>query len=98
MSQLILNLDNKEMEDSLKEFARKHKKALEEVAIDAIKQFIGIDDNEKIKYTKKDVTKHINTIEYQGFEKDDDLADVKPYSHVEDSVEYIKKLRRERSY
>ncbi len=96
MSQLILNIDNKEFEDSLKKFAKKHKKALEQVAIDAIKQFIGVSDK-NIKYTKIDVTKHMHIIEYQTSE-DDDLDDVRPYSHVEDSVKYIRDARSKRSY
>ena len=53
MSQLILNLDNKELENSLKDFAKKNKKALNQVVIDAIKQFIGVPDDKKIKYIKK---------------------------------------------
>jgi len=96
MSQLIINIDNKEFEDSLQEFAKKHKKALEQVAIDAIKQFIGISDK-KIKYTKKDVTKHMHIIEDQ-ISEEVDLDNVKPYSHIEDSAKYIKELRRKRSY
>ena len=40
MSQLIVNFDDQELENNLKDFAKKNKKALERVVVDAIKQFI----------------------------------------------------------
>jgi len=93
MSQLILNIDNQELEDTLKDFAKKHKKALEQVAIDAIKQFIGLTYKNKIEYQKKDVTKHMHVIKK---EFDEELCDDKALQDIEDSASYIHDLRRQK--
>ncbi len=92
MSQLILNLDNKELEDNLKDFAKKHKKALNQVVIDAIKQFISTSDDKNIKYTKKDVTKHMRIIKK---EFDENACDENALEHITDSANYIHSLRRQ---
>lgn len=92
MSQLILNLDNKELETSLHNFAKKHKKALDQVVIDAIKQFIGLDEDKEIRYVKKDITKHRHIIQK---EFDDNMCDESALEHITDSARYIHNLRRQ---
>ncbi len=92
MSQLILNLENKELENNLKDFAKKHKKALNQVVIDAIKQFISEPNDKKIEYRKKDVTKHMHIIKK---EFDDEVCDESALEHITDSASYIHNLRRQ---
>ena len=46
-------------------------------------------------YKKRDPKKYSYKIEYEDSE-DEDLSDVKPYSHVADSDEYVHNLRRQK--
>ena len=96
MSQIILNIENKELEDTLRKYAEQHKKKIEQVAIDAIKQFAEFINHNKLEYQKRDVTKHIHVIKKEY--DDENMDDIIPYSHVEDSAEYIRELRRKRKY
>ena len=52
------------------------------------------DIEEQFVFKKKDPRKHSRKIKYID-EENEDLSDVKPYSHVEDSAKYIHNLRRE---
>lgn len=52
-------------------------------------------DSELI-YTKKDPMKYLNKIEYE--DDGEDLSDVKPFSHVEDSALYVHNMRREKRF
>ena len=92
---LTLNIDNKELENKFLEFAKIQKRAVEDVAIDAMNYFISIQREEKLVYTKKDPLKHLRKIEVDF--DDEDLSDVKPYGHIEDSAKYIHDLRRKRN-
>jgi len=47
-------------------------------------------------YKKKDPRKHSRKIEFID-DENEDLSDVKPYAHVEDSGKYIHDLRRQRN-
>lgn len=92
---LAIKIDNPEIEAKFKEYAKKHKKSLEDVVSEAMKIFLDKNkgDDELI-YIKKDPMKHLHKIEYT--DDGEDLSDVKPYSDVEDSALYVHKLRRER--
>ena len=92
MSQIILNLDNKELEASLHNFAKKHKKALDQVIIDAVKHFIGLTEDKEIKYEKKDILKHSHIIQK---EFDDNMCDDTALEDITDSASYIHNLRRQ---
>ena len=91
---LAIKIDNPEIENKFKEYAKQQKKAIEDVVSEAMKLFLDThkQDNE-IVYTKKDPMQHIQKIAY----KDDgeDLSDVKPYKHIENSALYIHNLRRD---
>ncbi len=95
MSQIVLNIENQELEDTLKRYAKQHKKKIEQVAIDAIKQFAEFINNNKIEYKQRDVTKHMHVIKKEL--DDENLDDVVPYSYIQDSAEHIRELRRKRN-
>ncbi len=93
---LAIKIDNPEIENRFKEYAKQQKKAIEDVVSEAMKLFLETHkkDNE-IVYTKKDPSQYIQEIEFE--DDGEDLSDIKPYSHVEDSAQYIHNLRRERT-
>ena len=93
---LTLKIDNSELENKFVEFAKSQQKAVEEVAVDAMKYFMSMKkEDTKFVYTKKDPLKHMHKITYD-YDENEDLSDVKPYSHVEDSALYIHELRRKK--
>lgn len=91
---LTLKIENQELENNFLEFANSQKKAVEDVVIDAMNYFMHIQREEKLLYTKKDPLKHLHKIEVDC--DDEDLNDVKPYAHIEDSAKYIHDLRRKK--
>ncbi len=93
---LAIKIDNPDIESQFKKYATQHKKAIEEVVSDALKLFLETHKkDDTIVYTKKDPMKHLHEIKYE--DDGEDLSDVKPYSHVEDSAVYVHNLRRERT-
>ena len=90
-----IKIDNPDLEQEVKDFVKYQKKDLEEITIEALKNFIDLfHHKKKFKFNKKDPTKHSMTLEYK--DDNEDLSDVKPYSHIEDSAKYIHNLRREK--
>ncbi len=93
---LAIKIDNPEIESKFKQYAIEHKKAIEDVVSDAMKLFLDMNKKEdKIVFVKKDPMKHISSISYD-YDDSEDLSDVKPFSHIEDSAKYIHDLRREK--
>ena len=93
---LTLKIDNSEFENKFLEYAKSQKKAVEDVAIEAMNYFMSMKNESKgISYTKKDPLKHMHKIMY-AYDECEDLSDVKPYSHVADSASYIHDLRRKK--
>ena len=92
---LAIKIDNQDIENKFKEYAIQHKKTIEDVVSDAMILFLEMHKkDDEIVYKKKDPMKHFHKIEYE--DDGEDLNDVKPYSHVENSALYIHNLRRER--
>jgi len=90
---ITLKIENSDIEEQLKAFIQEQK----EVTVEALKNFLNsFHKEEKLVYKKKDPRKHMSTITYID-EDDEDLSDVKPYAHVEDSGKYIHDLRRQRN-
>lgn len=94
---LAIKIDNPEIENRFKQYAKQNKKAVEELVSDALKMFLDMkkQDNELI-YTKKDPMKHLHKIEYE-YDDGEDLSDVKLYSHIDDVAQYVHDLRRVRT-
>ncbi|MDK9693922.1 MAG: hypothetical protein OEL19_06725 [Sulfurimonas sp.] len=92
---LAIKIDNPEIENKFKQYAKQQKKAVEELVSDALKMFLDIHkQNDELVYVKRDPMKHLHHIEYE--DDGEDLSDVKPYGYVEDSALYVHNLRRER--
>lgn len=95
--EITLKIDNPDFEKQLMEFVKQQKQNIEEITIEALELFIdAFHKKEKLHYKKRDPKKYIRKIEYID-EDNEDLSDVKPYSHVEDSAKYIHDLRRQRN-
>jgi len=92
---LAIKIDNPEIESKFKEYAKQQKKALEDVVSEAMKLFLEMHkkENERI-YIKQDPMKHIVRTDYE--DDGEDLSDIKLYTHVKDSAQYIHDLRREK--
>jgi len=90
---ITLKIDNPDIEEQLKLFIKEQK----EITLEAFKNFLdSFHKKEKFVFKKKDPRKHSRVIEYID-EDNEDLSDVKPYSHIEDSAKYIHDLRRQRN-
>ncbi len=90
---ITLKIENTDIEEQLKAFIQEQK----EVTVEALKNFFdSFGKKEKLIYKKKDPLKHMRTITYVD-DDNEDLSDVKPYAHVEDSGKYIHDLRRQRN-
>jgi len=93
MMTITLKIDNLDMEKQLKAFVQEQK----EVTVEALKSFFdSFGKKDKLVYTKKDPRKHSRKIEFID-DENEDLSDVKPYAHIEDSGKYIHDLRRQRN-
>ena len=93
---LAIKIDNPEIENRFKQYAKRNKKAVEDLASEALQMFLDMHKkDDELEYTKKDPMKHLHKINYE--DDGEDLSDVTPYSHVEDSALYIHDLRRERA-
>lgn len=85
---ITLKIENPEIEEVLFKFAKSQKRHVEDIAAEAIRQFITSFD---ISYTKKDVSVHRHLIQKEfDVSKTDDVA----LEHIQDSAEYIHNLRR----
>ncbi|DAB28938.1 MAG TPA: hypothetical protein CFH84_12250 [Sulfurimonas sp. UBA12504] len=93
---LAIKIDNPEIENKFKEYAKKQKKSLEDLVSDALKLFLDLHkkDDELI-YAKKDPMKHLHKIKY---DYDEEFCDEVALTHIEDSAKYIHDLRRKRKY
>ncbi len=90
---ITLKIDNPEIEEKLRTFIKDYK----EVTVDMLKKFFdSLETDTKITYKKKDPKKHSHKITYLDIDGED-LIDVKPYSHIEDSGQYIHELRRQKN-
>ena len=92
---LTVKIENQELENNFLEFAKNHKRAVEDVVVDAMKYFMNMQNKDKLVYQKKDPLKHLHKIKYEY--DNEDLSDVKPYDHIEDSAKYIHNLRKQRN-
>ncbi|HIP44424.1 MAG TPA: hypothetical protein EYG93_03705 [Sulfurospirillum arcachonense] len=93
---LAIKIDNPEIENRFKEYAKSQKKALEDVASEAMKLFLDMHKkDDKLVYTKKNPKKYIRKIEYTY---DEELCDDVALTHIENSAKYVHDLRRQKKY
>ncbi|MDY0124214.1 hypothetical protein [Sulfurimonas sp.] len=92
---LAIKIDNPEIENKFKQYAKQQKKAVDDLVGEALKMFLDMQrQDDELVYVKKDPMKHLHKVEYE--DDGEDLSDVKPYGHIEDSASYVHNLRRER--
>jgi len=89
---LAIQINNPNLENQFLEYAKQHKKSIEELVSEAIDFFVK-NKNNKIKYPKKNPMENLHKIKYKI---DDNLDDIILFEHIENSAEYIHKLRRDR--
>lgn len=93
---LAIKIDNPEIENKFKQYAKQQKKAVEDLVSDALKMFLDMHKkDDELVYVKKDPMKHIRKIEYKY---DEELCDEAALTHIEDSAGYIHDLRRKKRY
>ena len=94
---MILKIDNPEIEKRLEHFVRQQKQDIETVTLEALKKFLNaFQSTQPLYYEKKDPAKHSHTyIPTNIDDTEESLADVHPYSHVQDSAKYVHDLRRQ---
>jgi hypothetical protein len=89
---LTLRIKNQKVENQFIEFSKHQNKAIDILAIDAIKSFMKLSKQNKLNYTKKNPLKHTHKrlIEY-----DEEMCDDVALTHIQDSASYIHDLRRQ---
>ena len=93
---LAIKIDNPEIENEFKKYAKQQKKTIEDIVSIAIKFFLDMQKkDDTLVYTKKDPMKHIVKVDY---EYDEELCDDVALTHIEDSAKYIHDLRRQKRY
>ena len=91
---LTFKIENQELENKLLQFAKSQKRAVEDIAMDAVKYFMNMQKEDKLVYTKKDPLKHLHKIER---EYDEEMCDDVALTHIEDSASSIHNLRRQKN-
>ena len=94
---MILKIDNPEIEKRLEHFVRQQKQDIEAVTLEALKKFLNaFQSSQTLHYEKKDPAMHSHSyIPTDVDDADENLADVRPYSHIQDSAKYVHDLRRQ---
>lgn len=89
---ITLKIDNPDVEKQLQYLVKEK----QEISIDTLRNFLNSFQKEKkFVFEKKDPSKYTQQIEHPV--DDENLSDVRPYAHVEDSGQYIHDLRRKRN-
>ena len=89
---ITLKIDNPDVEKQLKQFVREQK----EITLEALSSFVNtFQKNEPVAFPKKDPARHSRSITYAE-DDGEDLREVKPYAHINDSAQYVHDLRRKR--
>jgi len=90
---LAIQINNPKLENQFLEYAKQHKKSIEELVSEAIDFFVKNKRDNKIEYHQKNPMENLHKITYQI---DDKLDDITLFHHIKNSGEYIHKLRRNR--
>lgn len=90
---LALQIDNPEIENIFVEQFKSNKNEFIDFIAKNLEQF---KTKKNLQYTKKNPVEHIQTISYT--DDNENLNDVKPYSHIKNSAQYIHDLRRKEKH
>ncbi len=98
MEQVLISIDNKDLEQRLKEEADKRGRNLANMIVEILEKTFLPGKSPKLKYKNLDPLKHMSGIEYDLDEDvvaaDEDLSDVFPFKDVKDSAAYVRELRK----
>ena len=89
---LAIKIDKPDIERRLKEYAKEHKKPIDDLINDAIQLFLD-SKKDKLKYPKKDPLNHLQKIEY---DYNEELCDDTALTHIQNSAEFVHNLRRKK--
>ncbi len=94
MQQVLINIENKEIENRLRDEANRRGWQPSDIIMEFLeKKFLHGRENRKLRVRKLNPLKHIARINY-NIDESDDLVDVSPFKDVNDSAEYVKELRK----
>jgi hypothetical protein len=95
MQQIVINIENKELEEKLIEEARKKGRKMATIILETLENNFFKKKKPQLRYRKLDPLKHMSKIDYEVDESaEDDLNDVFPFKDVKDSAVYVHELRK----
>jgi hypothetical protein len=90
---LVLEIEDETLEKRVKEFIKEQKKDIKTFTKEAVEKFLD-------KFSSQNQVKKLDPSKYKReikFDIDDEIEDVVPYSHIDDSAKYIKELRSKKN-
>jgi hypothetical protein len=96
MQQVLINIENKEIENRLRDEANRRGWQPSDIIMEFLeKKFLQGRENRKLRVRKLNPLKHITRINFDiDIDESDDLVDVFPFKDVKDSAEYVTGLRK----
>ena len=87
---ITVKIDNPDVEKQLQQLLHEQK----EITFEMLSSFFtAFQRDEPMSFPKKDPRKHTQVIPFSD-DDGEDLSNVKPYAHIEDSARYVHDLRR----
>jgi len=91
MTQIVLEIDDKELEAKLFDIAKNEHTDINHIAFDAIKAFVGMSEDIKaLSYPKLNPLDHISPITFDVINADDEAS---PFEGIGDPATYIHNKR-----
>lgn len=87
---LDIDIQNRDVSDYVQ---NKSTEELKDLFLNFLNKEVKALSKKKFDFEKKDPKKYSSKIQYDS--DNEDLSDVKPYDHVEDSGQYVHDLRRQ---
>ena len=95
MQEVLLNINNKQLEQSLLKEAEKKGRKLPIVILEILEEYLLHKKGQQLKYRTLDPLKNMSSIEYEPDDEiDGDLSDVTLFEDIKDSGAYIRELRK----
>ncbi len=93
MQQVLVNIDNKELEEKLLEEAHRKGKKLAGIILEALENNFLRKKTHRLHFRKLNPLKHMSGIDYK-IDENVDLTDAYPFDDIEDSAAYVQRLRK----
>lgn len=93
MQQVVLNIENKELEKKLLAEANKKGRKLSRIILEVLEKNFLKKRERKLHYKSLNPLKHMSKIDYQA-DENENFSGVFPFADVEDSGEYVRKIRQ----